>query len=241
MLAQESNLRRGRAGRIHSPGRSRYIRRAACLQRGGAARYGGTGSPGAGSGRPAQQRLRIPHAPHYRQPGAGRPEKGRPGLRPAHCRGHFAQLRPNLPARRTLFVPGRTIPGRQPAPHQRRAAQWCRWPGTQGFSAVYVPTADASEAALVEGIQVYPTPHPGCPGEPSAWAKRPSGPRSLPACPAARGRRPTAATWPTSRARNTPSALSRWQPPASTISCSTARRAAARPCWPAPCRPFSPR
>ena len=28
----------------------------------------------------------------------------------------------------------------------------------QGFSAVYVPTADASEAALVEGIQVYPTP-----------------------------------------------------------------------------------
>lgn len=28
----------------------------------------------------------------------------------------------------------------------------------QGFSAVYVPTADAAEAALVEGIQVYPTP-----------------------------------------------------------------------------------
>ncbi len=28
----------------------------------------------------------------------------------------------------------------------------------QGFSAVYVPTADAEEAALVEGIQVYPTP-----------------------------------------------------------------------------------
>ena len=28
----------------------------------------------------------------------------------------------------------------------------------QGFSAVYVPTADASEAALVEGIKVYPVP-----------------------------------------------------------------------------------
>ena len=28
----------------------------------------------------------------------------------------------------------------------------------QGFSSVYVPTADAAEAALVEGIQVYPTP-----------------------------------------------------------------------------------
>ncbi len=28
----------------------------------------------------------------------------------------------------------------------------------QGFSAVYVPTVDAAEAALVEGIQVYPTP-----------------------------------------------------------------------------------
>ena len=28
----------------------------------------------------------------------------------------------------------------------------------QGFSAVYVPTADAAEAALVEGIQVYPIP-----------------------------------------------------------------------------------
>ena len=29
---------------------------------------------------------------------------------------------------------------------------------SQGFDAVYVPTADAAEAALVEGIQVYPTP-----------------------------------------------------------------------------------
>ena len=28
----------------------------------------------------------------------------------------------------------------------------------QGFSAVYVPTADAAEAALVEGIRVFPTP-----------------------------------------------------------------------------------
>ena len=28
----------------------------------------------------------------------------------------------------------------------------------QGFSAVYVPTADSEEAALVEGIKVYPTP-----------------------------------------------------------------------------------
>ena len=28
----------------------------------------------------------------------------------------------------------------------------------QGFSSVYVPTADAAEAALVEGIRVYPTP-----------------------------------------------------------------------------------
>ena len=28
----------------------------------------------------------------------------------------------------------------------------------QGFNAVYVPTADAAEAALVEGIQVYPVP-----------------------------------------------------------------------------------
>lgn len=28
----------------------------------------------------------------------------------------------------------------------------------QGFSSVYVPTADAREAALVEGIEVYPTP-----------------------------------------------------------------------------------
>ena len=28
----------------------------------------------------------------------------------------------------------------------------------QGFAAVYVPTADAAEAALVEGVRVYPTP-----------------------------------------------------------------------------------
>ena len=76
----------------------------------------------------------------------------------------------------------------------------------QGFSAVYVPTADAAEAALVEGIQLDCL---------MSGVAPPLGAISL-----------------TSRARNTRNGQSRWRQRVSIISCSVALRAAARRCWP---------
>ena len=105
----------------------------------------------------------------------------------------------------------------------------------QGIRSVFVPAVDAAEAALVEGMQVYPVAtlaqllahlHGEAPIEPFPTAASIS---------TATATRPTIPTWPTSAARTTPSAPWKWPPPAFTTSCSAGRPAPAKPCWPAPC------
>ena len=93
----------------------------------------------------------------------------------------------------------------------------------EGFETVFVPAADADEAALVDGVTVVAVnhlaqlvahlrgdetiePRVGDPGRPSGQA---GASRSAP-------RRPAASTSPTSAARSTPSARSRWLPRAAT-------------------------
>ena len=62
----------------------------------------------------------------------------------------------DLPAEPSLFIGELSLDGS--LRHTNGVLPMVSVAREQGFSAVYVPTADAQEAALVEGIMVYPTP-----------------------------------------------------------------------------------
>ncbi len=62
----------------------------------------------------------------------------------------------DLPEERSLFLGELSLDGS--LRHTTGVLPMVSVARDQGFEAVYVPTADAAEAALVEGIRVYPTP-----------------------------------------------------------------------------------
>jgi magnesium chelatase family protein len=83
-------------------------------------------------------------------------KKGRRGIRPAHCRRHPGRLW-RAARRRCEPLPdgGRTGPGRQraPVPGMLPIAILAR---EKGIPNLILPAANAAEAAVVEGVNVYP-------------------------------------------------------------------------------------
>ena len=102
-----------------------------------------------------------------------------------------------------------------------------------GIRTLYVPAENAREATLAGGLTVIPVRRCGS-WPPICAANFPSS-RSLPGSP--RKRRSACRTSATSWGRSMSSARSRSRPQARTMCCSSARRAPARACWPAACRP----
>ena len=94
-----------------------------------------------------------------------------------------------------------------------------------GLRELFVPAGNAAEAAFAEGVTVYPVENI------SQLVHHLRGEK----------RRTLRSILPRSRRRRTSSARSRWQQPAGTTSCLSARRARASPCSPSACRPFCPR
>lgn len=103
-----------------------------------------------------------------------------------------------------------------------------------GVRTLYVPPRNGAEGALVEGLEVYALPTLRAVTEHlqvragsapwHRWYRRQPG-RTIPMI------------LPTSGASRMPNGAWKWPPPAATISFSSARPAAARPCWPGACLP----
>lgn len=77
-------------------------------------------------------RRQVPGQPYHREPGAGRAEEGRHGLRPSHLCGAAGRLRrtPSAAGGRRLF--GGAVPHRRGAGRLRRFAHGAGGPGKQG-------------------------------------------------------------------------------------------------------------
>ena len=91
------------------------------LRRGGPARRGGEGVPGAGPLGGARLRGQVPRLPHHREPGPRRPAEGGHRLRPAHPPGPSRRPGGHRPASGDVRLPGGAEPHRGPAAHHRDA------------------------------------------------------------------------------------------------------------------------
>ena len=152
--------------------------------------------------------LQYPHAPADRQPGAGRSAQGRPGLRPAHRRRALIlaeQIPPDLDD--ALFLGELSLDGS--VRHVNGILPMAHLASEVGYKSVFVPQADAPEAALVEGITVYPVDALG--RWPPIWAT--SSPSSLTGRRSTwrPRRRPTPRISRTSRDRSTSSVRWKWR------------------------------
>ena len=118
------------------------------------ARRGGARGAGAGPGGAGQLRLRVPAAADRRQPRAGQPAQGRPGLDLAIAAALLAasgqldwERLPRLALAGELALDGSV----RPVPGVLAIAEAAR---ERGAEAIVVPAENGPEAALVEGIEV---------------------------------------------------------------------------------------
>ena len=151
---QSTFLRSRRPRRRRRRGRSRYRLRTVRFLHRRAARRRRPGGEGARAlGRP-QLRPPVPVEAHHRQPRARRRPQGRAGLRPADSRRHHAGVRsrssPTCRARSSSASWRWTARCATPTASSR----WSRWRRSAACETVYVPEADAAEAALIEGVTV---------------------------------------------------------------------------------------
>ena len=115
------------------------------------------GSTGTSQGRAEKQRLRVSHEAHYGKPGPGGPQEGGPAYDLPIAAGILLSSgQIDLPSEPSMFLGELSLDGS--LRHTNGVLPMVSVAREQGFSAVYVPTADAAEAALVEGIRVYPIP-----------------------------------------------------------------------------------
>ena len=128
----------------------------ACLPHRRIARHGSPGVQGTGPGCPPQQRLRVPNAPHHGESCARGPEKSRPRLRFAHRRRHIVQHRTGPTHGGTGHLSGRNCLWMAGCVHTAGILPMVSVAREQGIHSAYVPSADAAEAALVDGVTVYP-------------------------------------------------------------------------------------
>ena len=202
-------LRRHRGSRRSGSGLP--DRGAAGLYHRGLARQGRRREPGEGARRPDGHRAGPAAEAHHRQPGPGRPSKGRQPLRPSHC------LR--CPDRHGGSAPG--------------GDGWLRDPGGSGARRLAGPGRRCAAGGAGGGPCRARSDLPGGAGRRGGLGRRrgrsrarwPAGidqplqGRADPGETPARRRAPTPArawTWPTSRARKAPAGRWRWPPPAPT-------------------------